>query len=82
MVNADFDAVNLSDTLAHPFSLDDDAIGYEWKEYDFDLSVYVMHPERVFIVHDAEGLFHKIHFVDFYNDQGERGCPTFEVVTL
>ncbi|MBK9194158.1 MAG: HmuY family protein [Flavobacteriales bacterium] len=82
VVNADFDAVNLSDTLAHPFSMDDDAIGYEWKEYDFDLGVYVMHPERVFIVHDAEGLFHKIHFVDFYNDQGERGCPTFEVVTL
>ncbi len=82
VVNADFDAVNLSDTLTHPFSKDDDAIGYEWKEYDFDLGVYVMHPERVFIVHDAEGSFHKIHFIDFYNDQGERGCPTFEVVTL
>jgi hypothetical protein len=36
----------------------------------------------VFIVHDTKGFFRKLHFVDFYNAQGQRGCPRFEVVTF
>jgi HmuY protein len=80
--SADFAQVQLADTLLHPFSSAQDAVGYEWKVYDFDLSVYTTHPERVYIVQDGQGLFYKMHFTDFYNEQGERGCPQFEVVSF
>jgi len=72
-------SVALADTTDHPFSRNEDAIGYDWKEYDFDLGTYTVLPERVYIVQDAQGAFLKLHFIDFYNDAGERGCPTFEV---
>lgn len=77
-----FADVTLDDTLQHPFSAAEDAIGYGWKEYDFDAGVYTVDPERIHIVHDATGNFFKLHFIDFYNDLGERGCPTFEFVQL
>lgn len=82
LITNDFNAVTLVDTIVHPFTTNDDAVGYEWKEYDFDLAVYTVFPERVYIIEDSEGQFFKLHFTDFYNDQGERGCPTFEVVAL
>ncbi len=78
-ITGDPSAVVLADTTEHPFSTDEDAIGYDWKEYDFDLGTYTVLPERSYIVQDAQGVFLKLHFLDFYNDAGERGCPTFEV---
>lgn len=78
----DFLSVTLDDTLAHPFSTAEDAIGYDWKEYSFETSSYVIYPEKVFIVQDREGFFFKLHFIDFYNENGQRGCPRFEVVEL
>lgn len=82
LLSDDFAGVALTDTLEHPFIKDEDAVGYDWKEYDFDAGVYMVHSDRVFIIEDAQGLFHKLHFTDFYNDLGERGCPTFEVVAF
>lgn len=78
--DADFGTVELADTLVHPFIPADDAIGYDWKEYDFDLGVYTLQPSKVYIVQDRAGSFYKLHFTDFYNELGVRGCPTFEVV--
>ena len=82
ILSDDFTSVDLTDTLDHPFISDEDGIGYDWKEYDFDAGVYTVFPDRVFLVQDAQGLFYKLHFTDFYNDLGERGCPTFEVVAF
>lgn len=82
LIAADFAAVTLADTLAHPFTTDEDAVGYDWKEYDFGSSTYTVFPDHVFIVQDSEGLFYKLHFIDFYNESGERGCPLFEVVAF
>lgn len=81
-VTGDFAAVTLADTLMHPFSSAEDGVGYEWKEYDFDTDLYVLYPDRIFIVQDAEGAYHKLHFTGFYNENGERGCPKFEVQPL
>lgn len=81
-ITGEFASVTLDDTLAHPLTSAEDAIGYAWKEYDFDAGVYNVSPDKVYIVHDANGAYYKLHFIDFYNDAGERGCPKFEVVAL
>ncbi len=79
---ADFASVSLHDTIAHPFSRDEDAIGYDWKEYSFNSNSYVVYPEQVYIVQTAAGTFHKLRFVDYYDANGAVGCPRFEVVAF
>ncbi|MGV3637586.1 MAG: HmuY family protein [Flavobacteriales bacterium] len=77
-----FEAVTLADTLAHPFNAERDAIGYDWKEYVFETASYVVDHSRVYIVEDAEGLFYKLQFTDFYSEGGQVGCPAFRMVAL
>jgi len=82
MENPDFNAVALSDTLQHAFSSDRDVIGYDWKTYSFITNSYTVDPSIVYIINDAEGYFHKLRFLDYYNQVGDIGCPRFEVVTF
>lgn len=82
IADADFANVALSDTLAHPFGDRRDVIGYDWKTYSFDEASYTVNSRIVFIVQDGEGYFHKLRFLDFYNEQGQVGCPLFETVPL
>lgn len=81
-LTGDFNAVSLADTLAHPFSMDQDAIGYNWKDYSFDTGEYQVYANMVFIIQDHLGFFRKLHFIDFYDAQGQRGAPTFEMEQL
>lgn len=76
----DLASVSLDDTLAHPFSTREDAIGYDWKTYVGPL--YVIHVDHVFILQDADGAFYKARFIDFYDEGGVRGCPKMEVVAF
>ncbi len=80
LTQPDFAAVSLNDTIAHPFSLAEDAVGYDWKQ--FTGSVYVVFPEKVYIVHTAHGTYFKVRFIDFYDAASTQGCPRFEVVGL
>lgn len=77
-----FDDVSLEDAVAVELQDSLDLIGYDWKEYDFDQASFVLFPDRVFIVRDHEGFYYKLHFLDFYNEQGERGYPTMRVQQL
>ncbi|MGB3527310.1 MAG: HmuY family protein [Flavobacteriales bacterium] len=81
-VNGDFTSVSLNDTIAHPFSTDEDIIGYDWKDYSFDTGTYEVYSNQVYIVQDLDGQFFKLHFVDYYDEQGLRGSPKFEVMPL
>ncbi len=58
------------------------AIGYEWKDYNFDTGEYDIYPNISYIVKDHNGSFYKIRFVDFYNKLGEKGTPVFEYEAL
>jgi len=80
--DAELENVSLADTLAHPFSAARNAIGYDWKYYSFETSSYIVDRNKVYIVQDMDGRFFKLHFVDFYNEQGRAGCPRLEVVPL
>lgn len=77
-----FAGVTLEDTLAHPFTEAQDVIGYDWKAYSFNSGFYEVYADQVYVVHTRAGYFYKLHFTDFYNEQGEKGTPTFEVIPL
>lgn len=78
----DFAAVTLDDTLSHPFRDDQDIIGYDWKDYSFETGFYEVYSDQVYIIQTRSGYFYKLHFVDYYDEQGLKGSPKFEVVPL
>ena len=57
------------------------AIGYDWKRYDFDLG-HIVNPLKVYVIRDTEGAYYKLRFIDFYNDDGDKGHPLFEYQRL
>lgn len=74
-----FDAAAI-DTLS--FSTMPATIGYDWKIVDINTSQYTTLPQITYIIKDSEGHYYKLHFTDYYNDLGERGCPNFEFQLL
>ena len=80
--NKPFTDVTYDDVIGLTYSDDLNYIGYEWKEYDYTNAIYTVDPTINYIVHTSEGYFYKLHFVDFYNNMGEKGYPKLEVQQL
>ena len=78
----DFMDINRDNILGLGFTDQADVIGYDWKYYDFDAGVYTIVPDMNYVIRDRDGFFYKLRFVDFNNDMGEKGYPTFEFVRL
>ncbi|MBS1773027.1 MAG: HmuY family protein [Bacteroidetes bacterium] len=55
-----------------------DAIGYDWKSYDYIKGRYTVKPEKVYIIKTRSNYYYKLHFLDFYSPQGVKGSPSFE----
>lgn len=68
--------------LSFSYSSRRDVIGYNWKYYDFDNAAYVVRDDINYIIRDMEGIYWKMHFIDFYNEYGEKGFPQFEFQRL
>lgn len=62
----------------YSFSTTRDAVGYDWKIFYLDKNEYIVNPKMVYIIRDTEGFYYKLHFTDFYNEQGDKGFPSFE----
>lgn len=77
-----FNDITLNDVQNMSFSNHADAIGYDWKSFDIDNTKYELIPNRNYIIKDLEGNYYKLRFVDFFNEQGERGYPKFEYQML
>lgn len=75
-----FEDITHDDISGYDFSSAINTIGYDWKT--FTGSGYVTHFEKNYIVKTTEGFYYKIHFTDFYNQQGDKGTPNFEVREL
>lgn len=77
-----FDSVNHD--MASSFLYTDavNTIGYAWKDYDFDLALYTVYPQMVYLLRTSQGVYWKLHFIDFYTQNGEKGAPMFEFQEL
>lgn len=74
-----FDDIDLGYAETAIYTADIDIIGYDWKFYDFDLATYVIQYDKVYIIRSVEGLYYKIRFLDFYDQSGNKGAPSFEL---
>lgn len=62
------------------YSTTRDAIGYDWKVFSDD--VYQIRDYNSYILKNVNGLNYKLRFTGFYNDQGEKGYPSFELIEM
>lgn len=77
-----FDEIHYENAITFNYSAKRDVIGYNWKYYDFDNAAYVVRSDINYIIRDMEGVYWKLHFIDFYNTLGEKGYPQFEYQRL
>lgn len=77
-----FESVSFATTLTKPFSEQLNIIGYDWKTFDFDLSIYTIDTARTFVVKTTSGKLIKLKFIDFYDQNGVKGTPTLEIEEL
>lgn len=77
-----FSDIDYAKALDFTYSDKRDIIGYNWKYYDFDNAAYVVRSNINYIIRDMEGVYWKMHFIDFYNNGGEKGYPQFEFQRL
>ncbi len=64
------------------FTRDANAIGYNWKYYSLSAGQFTVYDKVNYIIKTNKGFYYKLHFVDFYNAQGEKGFPKFEFQKL
>jgi len=77
-----FSDIDYSKAVTLTYANRRDIIGYNWKYYDFNSQAYVMRPYINYVIRDYEGVYYKLHFIDFYNSSGEKGYPQFEFQRL
>ena len=78
----DFNQINYSSLSDYQFLSQRDIIGYNWKEFNFETNLYSVKDNINFVIRDFEGKYYKMRFIDFYNNQGLKGYPKFELEEL
>ncbi|MAX05669.1 MAG: hypothetical protein CMD19_04350 [Flavobacteriales bacterium] len=77
-----FEQIGLDMINIYDFSNHQDEIGYNWKVFDFETQTYTVQTEITYIIKDVSNRYFKLHFIDFYDEYGEKGSPKFEVQEL
>ena len=78
----EFEEINYDYMSTFIFDNNQNSIGFNWKEYDLTAGEYTVFTNVNYIIRDNESRYYKLHFLDFYNDQGVKGYPKFEVQEL
>ena len=78
----EFNEINYSMINEFSFNDDRDAIGFDWKEYNFNAGSYTIISNTNYIIMDKQQKYFKLRFIDFYNSDGDKGYPTFEIQEL
>ncbi len=62
----------------YKYTTNQDAIGYEWKI--FENNNYRVLDKHSYILKNVNGSNYKLRFTNFFNDEGVRGYPSFELI--
>ncbi|RYZ48252.1 MAG: hypothetical protein EOP49_19120 [Sphingobacteriales bacterium] len=74
-----FDSItydNMPDASA--FSNHRDVIGFDWKKYNFTTLNYEISGQKNYVVRTRKFQAWKVNFIDFYDNNGVKGNPTFK----
>jgi len=77
-----FEDINSAIITSYTFSNEQNTIGYKWKIYDFDAQIYLVNSQMTYIIKSVSNRYFKLRFLDFYNNEGEKGFPSFEIQEL
>jgi len=81
-----FDSISMETAQNLVFTKQLDRIGYTWKSVVGDVESgqvsYVVNADWNYIIQAKDGFYYKLRFIGFYNEQGEKGYPTFEYQKL
>lgn len=78
-----FDAIENTTMSTYQWNNRVDNIGYAWKSYNFTASSYTLNPHYTYIIRNlSNDKIYKLQFVDFYNNQGEKGHIKFRYQSI
>ncbi len=80
--NYNFEEISYGNLNDFSFSNYQDEIGYSWKTYVLSTSSYVINSQINYIIKNCDSKYYKLRFIDFYNNNGDKGYPKFEVQEL
>ncbi len=80
--DVDFSGLTFDDISSYTLNDTLDVIGFDWKVFDMDESKYTVYDNKNYLIQGKDSFYYKLRFVDFYNDQGIKGVPTFELEKL
>ena len=80
---SNFDSIKASNVVSAKFNtMTRDNIGYTWKHFTFAGSTYSTNERYNYIIKSGNGQLYKMRFLQFYDAQGEKGYPQFQVYKL
>ncbi len=82
ILNKKFEDIDITYAMGVKLTKRADVVGYEWKSYNQGTGRYTVDITRTFIIKTISGYYYKFRFIDFYNDKGVKGAPTFEMQRL
>ncbi len=75
-----FTDINSNTCSQFHYSSNRDAMGFDWKVYNFSTGKYVTRNfVNYILITNYPEKYHKIRFIDFYDNNGLKGTPRFEV---
>lgn len=77
-----FDEITLEIAQNTKLKTESDIIGFDWKYYNFDDNYYSIVQDKSYIVKNNDGYLYKLRFIDYYNDDNQKGYPKFEFKRL
>jgi hypothetical protein len=82
------DTIHLFDSItrvlipANGFSTALDAIGYDWKYYNFETGLYSVLPKLSYFIRSKTGIWYKFRFIGFYDRNYSKGYPVIQYLPL
>ncbi|MEH0157338.1 HmuY family protein [Limibacter armeniacum] len=80
--DTNFETLTLEEAMTLELTDDMQSIGYNWKQLDFATYKYAMVENMYYVIKTEKGEFLKLRFIDFYNENGDKGYPAFEYQRL
>jgi len=77
-----FDDIDIEYATNIKFTNNANTIGYDWKYYNQTSGRYTVDNSRTYIIKTISGYYYKLRFIDYYDSNGVKGTPVFDMQRL